>query len=355
MKRRVQRKSLIEYGFELFGWGLVVVHLYRALAFKTIPGLSLSQSNWVFWSIWIACITLGLFLTPKAKRSSLCVFATINTPISIYLVFSYFLIYKTALIIGLSIIGVVLVVYISLVLATNIRDIWRGKYSGKLTKFLASFLHTARMIVGLGLSMIFLVFYLNLYLGRPLMDPIAVATDPKVNNQKISGNIETILLLQEDEWEKLSVQERLDVLQTVANIEATYLGLPHELNVVVAVTDENTSGHYNDGTHTITINPDYIAEESAHDLVETLAHEAFHAYEHRLVDLHNNVSSQERNLLVFDRISEYKENFENYIDGDDDIYGYITQAVETDSIKYAMVAVVDYYSAIEDYLEEGNE
>jgi hypothetical protein len=27
----------------------------------------------------------------------------------------------------------------------------------------------------------------------------------------------------------------------------------------------------------------------------------------------------------------------------------------TDSIKYAMVAVVDYYSAIEDYLEEGNE
>ena len=58
---------------------------------------------------------------------------------------------------------------------------------------------------------------------------------------------------------------------------------------------------------------------------------------------------------VTDYTEDIKANFENYIDGDDDIYGYITQAVETDSIKYAMVAVVDYFSAIEDYLEEGNE
>lgn len=354
MKRRIQRKSLIEYGLELFGWGLVVVHLYRTLAFKTIPGLSLSQSNWAFWGIWIACILIALFMTPKANRSSFCVFASINTPIAIYLILSYFRIYRTAFTIGLSVIGAALVAYTSLVLVINIGDVWRGKYRGRLTKFFAYFLHAIRMVASLGLSILFLVFYLNLYFGGPLMDPITLATDPKVNNQKISGNIETILLLQEDEWEKLSVQERLDVLQTVANIEATYLGLPHELNVVVAVTDETTSGHYNDRTHTITINPDYIADESAHDLVETIAHEAFHAYEHRLVDLHNSVSSQERNLLIFDRISEYKDNFENYIDGDDDIYGYITQAVETDSIKYAMVAVVDYYTAIEDYVEEGN-
>ena len=355
MKRRVQRKSLIEYGIELFGWGLLVVHLYRTLAFKTIRGLSLSQSNWVFWGIWVLCLLAGLLFTPKVKRSDLSVFATINTPIAIYLVFSYFHIYKTALIVGLSIIGTALSFYIILVIITNIGDIWHGKYKGRLVKFFVGFLHTSRMIVSLGLSMVFVVFYLNLFFGQPLMDSITVATDPKVNNQKISGNIDTILLLQEDEWERLSVQERLNVLQTVANIEATYLGLPHELNVVVDILEETTSGHYNDRTHTIAVNADYVAEESAHDLVETIAHEAYHAYEHRLVDLHNNVSSQERNLLIFDRISEYKDNFENYINGDEDLYGYITQAVETDSIKYALTAVIDYYTAIEDYLEEGNE
>ena len=355
MKRRKQPKSLIEYGIELFGWGLLVVHLYRSVAFKIILGLSLSQSNWVFWGTWGLCILVGLIFTPKSKRSNLSVFATINTPIAIYLVLSYFSIYKTALTIGLSVIGVTYILYFFLVLATNIGDIWRGKYKGRLTRFFLGFYHSSRMLISLGLSMIFLAFYLNLFLGQPLMEPITAATDPKVNNQKISGNIDTILLLQEDAWERLSGQERLNVLQTVANIEATYLGLPHELNVVVDLLDETTSGHYNDSTHTIAVNADYIAGESAHDLVETIAHEAYHAYEYRLVDLYNDVSSQERNLLIFNRISEYEDNFENYIDGDEDLYGYITQAVETDSIKYALTAVIDYYTAIEDYLEEGNE
>lgn len=182
------------------------------------------------------------------------------------------------------------------------------------------------------------------------MDPVTVATDPKVNNQKISNNIDTILLLREEEWEKLSVQERLNVLQTVANIEATYLGLPHELNVTVKALDENTQGHYDDSTYTIAINVDHISEDSAEALVETVAHEAYHAYERRLVDLYYSADSQERNLLLFGRIEEYRDNFDNYIDGNEDLLGYATQAVELDSIKYAIAAVVDYYDAIEEYL-----
>lgn len=182
------------------------------------------------------------------------------------------------------------------------------------------------------------------------MDPITVPTDPKVNNQKISSNIDTILLLQEEEWAKLSTQERLDVLQTVANIEATYLGLPHELNVTVKALDETTQGHYDDSTYTIAINADHLTEDPAHDLVETVAHEAYHAYERRLVDLYYATGSQERNLLLFGRIEEYRDNFDNYIDGDEDLIGYATQAVELDSVKYAIAAVIDYYDAIEEYL-----
>ena len=60
--------------------------------------------------------------------------------------------------------------------------------------------------------------------------------------------MDTILLLQEDEWEKLSAQERLDVLQTVANIEQRYLGLPNELNVGVANLDADILGYYTDQT-----------------------------------------------------------------------------------------------------------
>lgn len=350
MKKRKQPKSLIEYALELFGWGLIVANLYRAVAFRSIPSLSLTQSNWVFWAIWSLLLVFGFFLTPKHSRNGTSVFVSVNSPLGVYIVFSYFNLYRTAISVVLAATGVLLCLYVSLVLFANLKDLWEGKFRGKLGRFFAGFLYRSRMVVGMGLSVIFVVFYLNLYFGFPLMDPVVVATDPKVNSQKISNNIETILLLQEEEWEKLDVQTRLDVLQTVANIEATYLGLPHELNVVVEALSETTQGHYDDSTHTIAINVDHISEDSAHELVETVAHEAHHAYEHRLVDLFNSTGSQERNLLLFNRIEQYRDNFDNYIDGDDDLWGYATQAVEIDSVRYSIIAVEDYYSAIDEHL-----
>jgi len=349
IKRR-SCKSIFTYGFELLGWGVLVVHLFRTIAFKSIPGMSLVQSNWLFWGTWASCILIGFLLTPSRRRTDITLFATINSPIAIYLLLAYNNIYQTAFDISLIIIGLVLFLYLFLVVVANIKDVWMGKYRGKLIRFFCDVAHKSRMIVSVGLSIIFIIFYLNLFFGAPLMDPITVATDPKVNSQKIASNIDTILLLQEEEWEKLSVQERLNVLQTVANIEATYLGLPHELNVTLETLEENTQAHYDDSTHTIAINPDHLCEDSAEELVETVAHEAFHAYERRLVDLYNSTGTQERNLLIFGRIEEYRDNFDNYIDGNEDLLGYATQAVELDSVKYAITAVVDYYDAIEEYL-----
>lgn len=350
MEKRKQPKSLIEYGIELFGWGLIVANLFRAVAFRSIPSCSLTQSNLVFWITWSLLLVIGFALTPKRSRNGFSAFVTINTPVGIYTVLTYFGLYRTAISVVLVITGIAMILFVCLFLMTNIKDFYNGKYKGKLRSFFGYFFYRSQMILGLGLSLIFVVFYLNLYFGAPLMDPITIATDPKVNNQKISDNIETILLLQEEKWNTLDVQGRLDVLQTVANIEATYLGLPHELNVVVEALDQTTQGHYDDSTHTIAISIDHISEDSAHELVETVAHEAHHAYEHRLVDLYNSTGSQERNLLLFNRIEEYRENFDNYIDGDDDLWGYAMQAVEIDSVRYSIVAVDDYYSAIDEYI-----
>lgn len=349
MKKRKQPKSLIEYGIELFSWGLVAANLYRTLAFKSVPTLSLQQSNMTFWSIWAAVIVLGFLLTPKPNRSGMTVFATINTPLGLYFILTYYELYTTAILLVMIATGIVLCIYITLVLALNIKDLWCGNLQGKVGHFVRGFIHRARMIISMGLAVVFLVFYINIYFGAPLMDPVTSATDPKVNSQKISNNIDTILLLQEEEWENLDIQERLNVLQTVANIEATYLGLPHELNVTIDVLGEFTEGSYDDRTHTIAINLDHISEDSAHELVETVAHEAHHAYEHRLVDLFNSAGAHERNLLLFSRIEEYRDNFDNYIDGEDDILGYLYQAVEVDSVKYSILAVEDYYEAIDEY------
>ena len=88
MKRRIQPKDLIEYEIELFGWDFVVVYLYRTIAFKVVFGLSLVQSNWVFWSVWLMCILLALAMTPTSSRSNITVCAPINAPVTIYLIIS---------------------------------------------------------------------------------------------------------------------------------------------------------------------------------------------------------------------------------------------------------------------------
>lgn len=351
MKHKLRRMSLIEYGLVTIFWGLIVLHLYRTIAFKIIPGCSLTQSNWIFWSIWVLWILTAVFLTPRRFRTHLSVFAFINAPVAIYMVLSYYTLFRTAYTVILSVTGAVSVAYIVLVFVINRKDLLSGKYRGKLIEFFAHFLHKNRMIISGGLAVIFLVFYLTYFFGLPLMESFTVPTDPKVNTQKIADNIDTLILLQEQEWAALSAQQRLDVLQTVANIEATYLGLPHELNVIVNVLEGLTLGQYNDNTHTITIDADHLTNSDARDLVNTVAHEAYHAYERRLVDVYNNVGAQERNLLLFGRIEEYKNNFDHYIDGNDDLNKYAAQAVECDSVSYAHRAVQDYFEAIDAYLD----
>ena len=158
MRKKSRPKSLIEYSIELFGWGLLAVHLYRTLAFKTIAGLSLAQSNWVFWGIWVVCILIALLLTPKRGRTSVSVFASIDTPLAIYLMLSYYKLYKTAFTISLIIIGVALLFYVGLVLATSIPDILRGKAHIKPGRFITALFHRGRMIISVGLAMVFVVF-----------------------------------------------------------------------------------------------------------------------------------------------------------------------------------------------------
>ena len=94
-------------------------------------------------------------------------------------------------------------------------------------------------------------------------------------------------MLQEDEWEKLSAQERLDVLQAVANIEQRYLGLPNELNVGVANLDADILGYYTDKTHEIIVSADSLLYDSPWEVLDTICHEAYHSYQYRLVEALN--------------------------------------------------------------------
>lgn len=345
-----EKKHGIIYALELVFWGLLSIYWYRSILFRVVPGMSLAQSKLLFFGLWVIASVLGYLLTPPGKRNTLAVFATINTPLTVFFLISYQKIYPKVVWAIVILLLVFVLLYILLVAITCSRDILAGKYRGKLGRFFLHFVHRIRMITGVILSTVLIGAFAVLMFGEALLSPTVEPNDPRYKEQKIANNIDTVLLLQEDLWEELSIQERLDVLQTVANIEATYLGLPHELNVFAETLDETVLGSYSDRDHKIKISVDYLMTESAQVMLETLAHEAYHAYQHRLVDLYDQADPEARDLLLFTRIREYKADMEDYIDAEDDLLGYLFQTLELDSDLYAADAVEDYYDAIAEHL-----
>ena len=168
--------------------------------------------------------------------------------------------------------------------------------------------------------------------------------------QTISNNIDTVLMLQEDLWNELSNAEKIDVLQTIADIERTYLGIPHELNVVVDYDlEKNISGFYRCKDHQIVLNSDSLKNDSAEELVDTICHEAFHAYQHCIVSVFENSEDTSKNLMLFRDAKKYGEEFRDYKSSEDGFDVYFYQCVEIDAREYAQSAVNDYYRRIGEY------
>lgn len=164
-------------------------------------------------------------------------------------------------------------------------------------------------------------------------------------------NVDTMLKLQEDVWKTLSPEERLKVLQCVANCEARYLGIWTPLTVKVTEMSDPLGGFYRDTERTIYINRESFLNNSAEKLVETVCHESYHAYSHRLVDLYLNADEKEQQLMVFDKVKMYADEFENYVGAETDLYEYYQQKCEIDAYVYGVNSMEAYFIKIEEYLE----
>lgn len=139
-------------------------------------------------------------------------------------------------------------------------------------------------------------------------------------------------------------------MQTVANIEAYYLGLPNELNVSVANLRENILGSYSDATHTIYISLSHLENDAVHEILNTCCHEAFHAYQYRFIDAYKSTDKNVKSLRLYKKAISYLQEFDNYIDGNKDFCGYYEQVCETDARNYASNAINKYYNKINEYL-----
>lgn len=337
-----------EYLFEHFFWGIISLIWFNSILFRTIRGITYAQSKHFLWLALIMSITFGVLITWKKRRNNLSLFVNIIMPFELYSLTAY---QYTAPVLTWSLVGVSLLIsitYVFLVFKPKIRAKARRKAIIK-ARLIRSFFGM-RTVAAFCMSVMVLLLGVSSLFGVFFFSPSTIsAKEARSEEVTIAKNIEVVSLLEEERWSTLATTEKLNILQTAANIETYYLGLPHELNIVAGSLSENTMASYNDKTHVITIDVDHLETDLAHDILDSLCHEARHAYQHRLCDVYDSLSEDQRELLVFYNVQMYKQEFSNYIDGKEDAFGYYFQWCESDARSYAIESVIDYYSKIEAY------
>lgn len=273
----------------------------------------------------------------------------------IYLLLSYYSVMKTAVLSTIIIALVGCTIYSSLLFLRKIRN--KHNVKTVLLRRLNRSIQGSKTIVISILTIVAITMgILNLF-GFGILRP-AAASVAKIDNTDswtIANNIETLALLRENEWVLLSPQEKLNVLQVVANNEANYLGL-HELTVVASNLHENTLADYNDNEHLITLDINHLYYGSPSDVLDSVLHESRHGYQYRLIELYLSTDRSLQSLRLFNETEVYISEFADYADGEDEDtwVEYYTQQCERDAREYAAQGVQEYYARINEYYASNN-
>ena len=351
--RAENTKGKAEFIFDHI-WGAFIAWIwYKNTLFRCIGAYSLKESRMILLGMILCCAVPGIALEMKRQRNSISVLMNLLAGYGSYSVFAYVPIRRRFIMITFLIAGILAVSYSFLILCRKVKN--RRKFKKILVRRIIKAFLGSRNIMGTGFAVIMLSTGINALFGSSLFKPsVTPAKQSDVEEQTIAGNIDTLLLLKEDTWETLSVEEKLDVLQTVANIEQHYLGLPNELNVGAANLREGLAGYYSDRTHEIIVSMDCLLNDSSRVLVDTVAHEAYHSLQYRMIDAYDEASDDMKPLLLYNDASIYKEEFADYKDSDLDFDDYYFQSCESEARSYARSAADEYFGWINARQSDGS-
>lgn len=334
-----------EYVVDILIWSVISMFYYKSLLFRTLDDYSLVQSNLALWGTIAIFSAIGISITFEKQRNFFSIFCIETVSYFCYTALAYYDYRHNQVKILLKVIFPIIGILTILVFRR------KGSFSFKLRQSLLNAYRITAMVVALS---VILIGCGSIFKGKANSN-ISDTQCGYASDDTIANNIEILQNLQEEKWIYLSVDEKVAVLQTVANIEAHYLGLSHGLTVKVAVLDFDTLGTYNDRKHHIQISLDAVKYCGALKCVKTVCHEAYHAYEYQLVQVYDKAADDMKELCIFRDAKKYKSEFENYIHGSEDYDAYCEQSCEEDARDYAYDAMLDYKEKVYSYTTNNNE
>ena len=210
-------------------------------------------------------------------------------------------------------------------------------------------------IITLCMSIILTFYLVNKIAGNNVYSSDAPIYDPaEADTYLAEKNMDTLLLLQDNEWEKLSYQERLDVLGIIANIEAQKLGLSHGVTVGASDLKDECWGMYSEPSYTVDIDLELLEKGNSTALLAVLCHEMYHSYQYLTVEEYDKADEASKGLYLYRDASVYKYEFDNYGELlDNGLYSKLK--CEFDARAYAKETVSDYFDLIEEHLANTDE
>lgn len=337
-----------------FGIGAACAVVYGQLVYRPLSFVPEFVSHLILAALVLGCIAAGGVLSHGMTGGSLL--GSILIGCGLYTLLAYGPLYGYLLLMGGILAAAVLLAaaYVLLLRSMKIQteDPARRERIRKGRKRRA--IRVARGILTAGFALMMAACVGAQILNFPAME--ASAGEPVQQEASIDSSMDTLLLLQEEKWAQLTLPERLSVLQTVANIESEDLGLPEPLKVIGVSQDLSLGGSYDDADRTIQINLSNLQDSTAEETLDSLLHEVYHSYQHRLVEAYDAMQDEQlRQLMIFQNAAQYKAEFEDYTDSEEDLEGYYFQKCEQDARSYAELCTEYYFRKIESYLAENAE
>ncbi len=333
----------ISYVAEHIYWMLLIMILYKNLLMRCLEGCSFGESKAVLWGLVLFSCAAGICRSIKKRRNWKSMAQNIILPFGIYTVLAYFRFNEEWIGSVLMAAGILSIIYTLLIFLQKVKS---RKNFGRVLKrrFVRAFKGSLNVFT-LAFAVILCVMGGGKILGSAVMQGAYAETNMNIEDT-LENHRKELEQLKDGAWEKLTVQERLDVLQTLAKVERNYLGISHELNVEADNLQENVLGYYKDSTHEIVLNLDVVMQESSWKVLYTVCHEVYHCYQYKIVEVYQEMGEEEKGLMLFDRAKVYENEFANYVDGSDDIYQYAKQECEEDANAYADAAFYEYYTRL---------
>ena len=336
-------------------WKYVIGYIwYKNLLFRVLPHRDVYDSLQLLLIMMLVSVVCFIIVMNRRKNGWSAT-ACFVFPFGLYTMLTYSI--TSALFIRVVAVASILLslVYSILLFTRKIKQ--RGKIARRkvLQSRLSRCMYSASCIMTVGMLFLMVGIGWNGYFGTGLVtssvEAEALHQDIK-DEDTMEANMDAVLKLQPTVWENLNTHERIDVLQTVCNVETHYLGLNDPLTVQGDNLSPYTLGAYSDAQRLIRINLDHVENDPVKDVLSTILHEIHHSYEHRLADVFDNISPEYRDLRLFKDAVHYSQEVDDYINPRDDYYGYMTQRLEMDGETYAELGVQEYYTRIADWVEE---